>query len=254
MGRRNSNEVVTAPEALVQSPVKIEETPRRNASLESIESLRARTAETEQQVKSLDQSLEAMRKQRDALAKERISILVAARARKEPAAQERLRAIDQELPPMVREIADGEQARAQLAEQLESLRDDLSRAEWESERSALKAKLAARIESAAAKRIADLTESLALALEEAREEDGAIALELIRFDSKLRIEANVIRQLGSVRTEAIEVRLKGFLSPRPFTMASPYPHRSHRLADLPVKDERVISKAIDGLDCLELID
>lgn len=147
------------------------------------EYLRARILQAEQDILSLNHSLDVSRQRRAQLSAEREPFVLPAKLRKDAIAQERLRVIDVELAPLSQDIADEETALQEASDQLAAAQFKLAEAEFEAERSEIRGMLQAGLERAAVAKMDQCAVALVKAFKEAKEEDERIAAHLRSFNS-----------------------------------------------------------------------
>jgi len=152
--------------------------------------LRNRISDLERDIERIDGSLAESRRRRENLVAERGPLVLPARSQKNAAAQNRLHAIDEDLPQILRDIADDEAALAELTAQLTAAKNGLALAEWESERARVRKVLAARSVSKIGENLEKAARDLAAAVETATEEDKRVLAELFAFEPRLRRETN----------------------------------------------------------------
>jgi chromosome segregation ATPase len=173
--------------------------------------LRNRISELERDIERIEGSLGESRRRRENLVAERGPLVLPARSQKNAAAQNRLHAIDEQLPPTLRNIADDEAALAELTSQLMAANNGLVLAEWESERAKVRKLLAARLESKIGENLEKAARDLAAAVEAAAKEDERVLAELFAFEPRLRRENNYSRVPANLRGRVLGFMLRDCL-------------------------------------------
>jgi chromosome segregation ATPase len=155
------------------------------AAVQPLEELRLAVSRLGQEIEKMERSLAESHRLRENLVAERGPLVVPARAGKNAAAQNRLRAIDKQLTPLRRDIADDEAALSELKEQAQSARNALYAAEWEERRAEVRELLVRRQKSETAGKIQEAARTLAALLERSREQDDRLKAEILKFSPRL---------------------------------------------------------------------
>jgi len=223
-------------------------TTEESSNKTKLEKIEARICELTESLAKLDQTLSASLARQAALASERQALVLAARVRKESAAQKRLDAIDQEISRLTRDIADDRSAVSDLTRELEEARRASVRSEWERRKAELCAALQSRLEAKSSQKIDAAVAALVEALDEQTAADQLLSGELIKFDRGLRSVAKEIGRLSSHRGTILAAKLYGRM---PVSLFGP----EYSLRNRSVREEvgRRYQDALESLDSLELL-
>ncbi len=209
--------------------------------------LEARIAELTEDLAKTDKSLSASRLSQATLASERQGLVLLARVKKDPKAQARLLAIDEDLVRIVRDIADYTSAVSELEEELEAAKNALTLAQWESRRAELRQSLLARLDGKGGARLDKAAAAFGAALRAAVEEEDAMVAELGAFAPKRYW--GELRKIRVGRAQLLAVRLRDVLPidnrEVPLRVADEWTAQS--------QEERYLRDALEALDRLELV-
>ena len=218
----------------------------------NLESLRVCVAELNQATKGLTESLVSSRLRKDNLVAERGPLVLPARSQKDSRAQKRLNAIDEQLIPLKRDIADDEAALAELSAQLVLARNDVERAEWELRRVAVRRMIESCAQGKRAAMIEKAVNALSDTLQAAKDEDDAIRAAMLSFDPRLHRETRPLAAAESQRSSLAGWKLKDLLPIDITEFRYPYRDVLSRMEFAEI-DSRFLGTLLEAINRLELV-
>jgi hypothetical protein len=163
------------------------------------------------QIQNLSASHDAAITRKRELLDERSTHVRAARVDKDPAALERLRAIDDEVAPLRQGISDDESAIEELTQELKDARTAKLRQDWEAQRRRVRDMLVdfgSNKRAAALQKAADELKRLLL---EAQENEAKVARAMSQIDPSLRPELDRIGKMSGDRANRFGFALQSVL-------------------------------------------
>jgi hypothetical protein len=200
------------------------------------------------QIQNLSASHDAAIARKRELLDERSTHVCAARADKDPAALDRLRAIDDEVAPLRQGISDDESAIEELTQELKDARTAKLRQDWEAQRRSVRAMLVdfgSNKRAAALQKAADELKRLLL---EAQENEAKVARAMSLLDPSLRPNFDQIGKMERDRRDRFGYALQSVL---PIHTGGLISHPSFRDAMKKGEEEvagQIYARAIKSVD------
>jgi len=216
----------------------------------TLEDLRTFATRAEKAVERLSASLLDSQRRVENLTVERRDLVVPARSGRDARAQKRLNEIDEQLSILRRDNLDDETALTNLRAQLTQAQNNLERAEWELERASVRRMIKGRLEGKSIAAIQDAVDTLAKAMQTAKDEDEAINVAMLKFEPALCRDSRPLRMASTMRSLVAAYKLQKVLpvDTREFGSSRTFEEKSFAFFDHHYYDE-----LIEALDRLELV-
>ena len=216
-------------------------------TIEDPKSLRSCLDQVEQETEAIHQSLETLKRRRADLEAERAPLVLPARSKRDAAAQDRMRAIDEELAKLGRDASDDEAALSSLAAQHRSIEARIEVSEWELSRAELLKRLGVFLKDDAPARLAVAVEQVKILFAKTVEEDAEIAQALFAFDVGLQGVHTRLHKMQASRSDVLAAKLSTIV-PTPYNSTFLMTLRG---VDIGKQRRQVIEDAIEALDSLK---
>jgi predicted RNase H-like nuclease (RuvC/YqgF family) len=162
-------------------------------------------------IKKLSERIPAAERRIADLKIEREKLVVPARVDGNSAAQQRIRAIDEELRRLEHDFADDKTALDDLSRRLERAQKDRIAFEWDQRRSALRASLMRRRNGKSVSKVIDAARALAVAISKAEEEGDACLTALMNFAPRCAPSWNRLKSAQDILVRFAAMELENVL-------------------------------------------